>query len=192
MSLTEKISDAITGGRSHAFLSDGTWDVLFDSVRNFTENDSYTVSDHAIETGSDISDHVLSNPKIINFSAVITDDDFSLTDVSGFSDPTIEDRFDILDLWQDDKPLLTYYGHDKDYENLILTDVTRNKDLDVSNGWGVDISLKVVSVVSSSTSALAGGGGDTPTQKGKTAKGKDTKPGTTASSKNQSILKGLL
>jgi hypothetical protein len=191
MSLTNKVGDLITGNRSRSFLSDNFDDVIFDSVIDFTENDVSEVSEHVIESGAEITDHVNAKPKTISFSAIITDDNIDLLDPSSFFEASIGDRFDILDVWLEDAETLTYYGHERDYENLQITDIARNKTLDTQNGWGVDISLKSISVVSSTITDISGGTGG-PTQKGATGKGTTSKTGTPTEKKDASILKGAI
>ena len=188
MAITSKISSAISGGRAHAFLSDELDDIVFDTVLNYTAKDTFQVTSHAIEDGGDVSDHVIAKPHEISFSTVLTDDDFSLLDPTSFFNATVQDRFDILELWRDDKPILTYYGHKTDVENLVLTSVTRNKNLDTGNGWGVDISLVVINVaVAVQTEVKL----SAVSKKGPTSKGTSTKAGEPKATKLKSVLKGL-
>jgi hypothetical protein len=189
MALSSVISNAISGGRSEAFLSDGLFDVVLDSVISYSESDSSKVSKHTIEEGADIADHVDSDPKVINISAILTDDDYDLLDPTGFFDSTIEDRFIYLEYWKEVKPLMTYFGHETDVEDVVLTNVTRNKSLDTGTGWGIDISLEKVVVA---TFQVADISLSEATQKGNTSRGTSKKAGNTTSNKSKSILKRLI
>jgi|GEM_PF-3385431 len=189
MPLSSKISDAITGGRSQAFLSDEIDDVVFDSVINYTENDSSTVSRHTVEDGADVSDHVDAQPKTIEFSAILTDNDQDLLDPASFFDETMQDRFGTLEFWKDTSPLLTYYGHETDIEDVVLTNVTRNKTLDTGEGWGVDISLQVVNIATFQVEDISL---SSVTGKGATSKGSNKRAGSATSKKRKSILKRII
>lgn len=187
MSLTRKISSAIFGGRAHAFISDGTSDIVFNSVLSFSEADNFQVTQHAIEDGGDISDHIDSIPKEISFSAILTDDDWSILDPTSFFNATVRERFNTLERWKIEKPILTYYGHTYDIENVVLSSVIRNKSIETGDGWGIDITMKYVNIAVSTTSEAAVST-SAVTKKGATAKGSKTKDGAVTQKKSSSLL----
>lgn len=188
MALSSKISDAILGGRSQAFLSDEIFDVVFDTTFNTSESDSAQVSRHAVEDGGDVSDNIVKTPKKFSLSAVLTDDDWDLLDPSGFFDSTIQDRLETLEGWIDDRELLTYYGHENDIEDVVLTNVTRNHTLDTGNGVGIDITIEKVNIATFLVAAISL---SSATAKGATSKGSAKKAGSATASKNKSILSKL-
>jgi len=188
MAISNKISDAIFGGRSQAFLSDGIRDFLFDSVIDFTINDSFNVTSHAVEEGIGITDNVDSNPQTVSISAILTDNDFDLLDPTEFFDATIEERFDVLDVWRTEATILTYYGHETDIENVVITDFSRNKNPDVGEGWSVEVSLREIEVATYQKQAISL---SEATSKGVTSKGKASKAGNATSGKSKSILSRL-
>lgn len=188
MALSSKISDALFGGRSQAFLSDGLFDLVLDVVKTYTENDSSKITIHTIEDGADIADHIDDSPKSITISAIITDDDWDILDPSGFFDDTIEDRFQTFEYWKTNKMLLTYYGHETDIEDVVLTNFTRNKNLDTGAGWGIDISLQQVTIASYTTAAITL---SAITQRGTTSRGTSSRAGS-ATTQNRSILNRLI
>lgn len=190
MTLTGKISSAIFGGREHAFISDGTDDIVFNTVLNFTETDNYQVTSHAIEDGGDVADHIEAKPKEISFSGVLTDDDWSVLDPTSFVNENVQGKFNTLDRWREEKPILTYYGHKTDIENVVLTSVIRNKSLDTGNGWGIDIGLIVVNIATIETTET-GVSTSAVNKKGATAKDSATKEGAATEKKSQSLLKGV-
>jgi len=189
MALSSKISDAITGGRSQAFLSDGIFDVLFDAVIDKTDSNNFSVSRHTIEDGADVTDHVHSDPLSIDINAVLTDDDFDLLDPTGFIDETIEDRLETLEIWRDEKPILTYFGHETDIEDLVISNFTTTKTLDTGDGIGITISLTKINVVAAQIEAISL---SNVTAKGATSKGTSKKAGNATTKKSTSILKGLI
>jgi len=173
MSLNRKISSAIFGNRPHAFIGDDTDNIFFDAILSFSETDNYNVTSHAIEEGGDIADHIDSKPKMINFTAILTDDDWSVLDPASFVNLTIEDKFLILEDWKETKPLLTYYGHTFDIENLVLTSVIKNKSVNNGDGWELSISMQCVNVAVSEKPTISL---SKVTIKGDTAKGTTTTP----------------
>lgn len=189
MALSQQITAALLGNRVQSFLSDGIYDVLFDSMISFTESDNSTVSRHTIEDGADITDNINSTPKKINLSVVMTDDDWDILNPFSFINETMEDRFETLEFWKITKPILTYFGHETDIEDVVLTGVTKNKNLDVGAGWGLDISLERVEIASFFVVAISL---STARAKGATSKGTANKAGSAAASKNKSILSSLL
>jgi len=182
------ISDAITGNHTRAFLSDGTNDCLFNVTVDDSENDSSNVSTHAIEDGSDISDHVVQNPKSISLNIVLSDESISITNpmsyVAAFLD-TIEDRKQLLQNWMDDKTLLTYHGHDKDIDDVVIESLTINHTAEMGNGVGLSMSLKRVVIAKAQEVVVKF---NTVKKAGKTANKTATKAGT----KSKSILASVV
>ena len=194
MSLSDKISDAITGGRSQAFLTDGVYEVLLNSVLSYSEGSYSDVSSHTIEEGANIEDHVSSNPKTFSISAILSDDDLDLLDPAGFLNATIEDRLKFLDSWMEYKALLTYCGHEFDIEDIIITNVSKDKTKDSGTGWEISIDFQKITTASYMTrdfNTNATENQNAVTQKGATAKGKDTKAGTPTAGKSASMAKKL-
>ncbi len=194
MSLSDKINDAITGGRSQAFLSDGINDVLLNTVITYSESVYSDVSSHTIEDGANIEDHVSNNPKSFSISAVLSDNDYDLLDPSGFTNLTIEDRFSLLESWREYKAVLIYYGHEFDIEDVIITSVTKDKNKDTGSGWEISIDfqeVKTASYMTAQFSANATENQNAVTQKGAAAKGTDAKAGTPEAAKSESILSGI-
>jgi len=189
MAIVEQISDAIKGQRTQAFLSDGIDNVLFDVVISDNEADTLQVTRHTIESGSDITDHVNTKPKKFSIEAVLTDDDLDLLNPGSFFNKTIGERLDVIKLWIEDKAILTYYGHTKDIEDVVIESVGRKKTL--ATGEGISISLKIakVNIVESVQTDVTVA---TTRKKGKTAKQTDTNPGNaTQGAQNKSWAKTL-
>jgi hypothetical protein len=165
--IVEQISDAFRGQRTQAFLSDGTDNVLFNVTLTTTETDTNEVTSHSVEQGADITDHIIEKPKQFSFNAVLSDNDISIINPSSYFEESIEDRKKILDKWLTNKTLLTYYGHETDIENVVMESITRNKTRDVGEGLGLDIKIRQINIVESTTVDI-----DITliTKKGKTAK----------------------
>jgi hypothetical protein len=154
MALFTDIKQTLFGGRSRAFLSDGFDDLLLNVTMETTESDQIDITNHAIEKGSDVSDHAYSQPKTLSLKVVLTDDVLALDDPLAILAPSIIDRLELLQGWLDDKTLLTYYGHDYDFDDMLIESVSRNKSADTGTGLGLDITLKMVTIAKSLTTAL--------------------------------------
>lgn len=165
--IVEQISDAFKGQRTQAFLSDGTDNVLFNVTISTTETDTNEVTSHAVEQGADITDHIIEKPKQFSFNAVLSDNDLSIINPSGFFEESIEDRKKILDKWIKNKTLLTYYGHETDIDNIVIESITKSKTRDTGEGLSLDIKIRQINIVESTTVDID----ITPIiKKGKTAK----------------------
>jgi len=149
--LVEQISDAFRGQRTQAFLTDGTDNVLFNVTKTTNESDSNEVTRHAIEQGADVTDHIIENPKEFSFTAVLSDNDISIINPQSYFQESIEDRKKIIDRWLTSKTLLTYYGHEIDFENVIIQSITRNKAPEYGEGLSLDIKLRQINIVQSAT-----------------------------------------
>jgi len=153
-----------------------------------SESDSSNVSTHAIEDGSDVSDHVVQNPKSIGLNIVLSDESISITNpmsyVAAFLD-TIEDRKQLLQNWMDDKTLLTYHGHDKDIDDVVIELLTIYYTAEMGNVVGLSMSLKRVVIAKAQEVVVKF---NTVKKAGKTASKTATKAGT----KSKSILASVV
>ena len=188
MALTSKISEAIFGGHEHAFLSDGKKTVLINTVLTINLDDTSNITKHAIEKGSDVTDHIVTDPQLITVSGILSDEDFSLTDPTGFGNETIADRKKILDDWKITKPILTYHGHEYDIENVEIQSLSWGKNESTGSGVNFNVTLTVVNIAETQTTTALK---NDVTQKGNTAKASDKKPGS-ATAANNSWAKNIL
>jgi len=188
--LVEQLNDVVKGQKTQAFLSDGVNDVLFNVTKSTSEGDSNQVTQHAIEKGADVTDNVIQSPKSFSFTAILSDNDIRLSNPRGFFEDSIEDRKQTIDTWLDEKTLLTYYGHETDFENVVIESINRSKDSSVGEGLSLDMSIRQLNIVEATTVDI-----DLPqiTKKGKTAKKTATNGGTrsTEAVKSKSWLKSL-
>jgi len=147
--IVSQIGSAIQGRNAQAFLSDGTKDVLFNVTISTKESDTNKITTHAIEKGADVTDNVIESPKGFSFTAVLSDDDIKLLNPGSFFEDSIEDRLQTINDWLSDKTLLTYYGHETDFESVVIESITRNKSGSFGSGLGLDISIKQLNIVES-------------------------------------------
>lgn len=186
MQFSSQIQDAIRGSKPRAFISDSTNEVLIDVVMSDTESDTMQVTRHAIEEGSDVTDHIIESPKEFSFDAILTDDDLDTSDPNSFKNKKIDERLKIIQTWIDNKTVLSYYGHDVDLDYVVIQSINRVKAQDTGEGIKLSLSLTKITIAKSQTTEVSI---KTTTAKGKTAKQTDEKSGT--KTENKSWLKGL-
>lgn len=188
--VVERISDAISGQKTRAFLSDGIDDVVFDVIITENDSDSLNVTRHAVEDGSDVTDHVNSTPRKFSIDAILTDADLDVLNPVSFLNKTIDERLDVIDKWIKKKKVLTYYGHDKDIEDVIVQSISRKRSQSTGDGLEVSLSIDKINIVSSVQQNIDI---KTTVPKGKTATQTQTTPGSTSSAalKNKSWAKSL-
>jgi hypothetical protein len=191
MPITERVTNAL-GGRTRAFISDGSLDVQLDVVINFTENHAIEVTQHAIQDGADITDNIDPKTEDYTIDAILTDDDYDILDPTSLTNPTIKERIDYLKLFKEYKEVLTYYGQDEDIEDVIITSMTKAKTQETGRGVRLSIGLKKINVaVAQSVEAPTVSKQNSVNQKGQNPKGTNSKTGDATAGKNQSLLKGI-
>jgi hypothetical protein len=185
MSLTEKLSEVVTGTRSRTFLSDGSNDVLLNSTLSIQRSQSAQITTHAVEKGSDVQDHIKYDPDSLTISAVITDDDLSVTDPTSFLNKTVQDRLDILEEWKIEKKLIIFYSYDTDFEDYAIESFAEERSNDYGNGRSISLTLKKINIASSQTVEIT-----TPVPKVGSRAKKQTST-TNGVSQTKSLLKSL-
>jgi len=100
-----------------------------------SENPTYSnrVTEKSIENGSDIADHVKSNPTGFAISGVVVGEDAG-------------EKYQRLVQYRDNAELLTYVGRNL-IENLVIENLSTTHDNGVGNGFTFNITLKQVKVV---------------------------------------------
>jgi hypothetical protein len=147
--IKQEISNAVSGIRTRAFLSDDSDDVVLNVTTTINDSDFVDVTRHAIEDGADVTDHVASRPGKFTFEAILTDDDFDALNPTSFFNKTIEERFEIISGWIDNKTVLTYYGHETDIENVVIESISRRRQLNTGSGVTVSITLSKITIAES-------------------------------------------
>jgi hypothetical protein len=191
MPVTERVTNAV-GGRTRAVLSNLAYDVQLDVVISFAESQQADVTQHAIQSGADITDNVNNRTEDYTIEAVLTDDDYDILDPTSLTNPTIKERMDYLILFKNNKQTLTYFGQDQDIENLIISSLNKSKTQETGKGIRLSIGLKKINVATAqSVEAPTTAKQNSVNQKGQTPKGTNSKTGDVTAGKNQSLLKGI-
>ena len=191
MPIISSLTDALLGNKPRAYLTDGHNNILFNVLTEESESDTCEITDHAIESGSSVSDHSWLKPKELSLKIILTDDIVSLDDpiqalaegmtLSGFI-KSIPDRMDTLQIWLYQKTLLTYMAHlpgpveDLDF---VVQSVTRTHNTEVGDNIALDLVLKQVTIAESLTSNVTiAGQASTGTHK-KAGSGSPKRPSST-------------
>lgn len=105
-------------------------DIEFSVVEEEKPRDIVTITDHPVEKGQDISDHVKKESSIMDILGIIVGDDAAKT-------------LSKLQKYQGEGKLLTYTGRNV-YENMAILTLDRNHGKTIRNGFAYNITLKQV------------------------------------------------
>ena len=105
-------------------------DIEFSVVEEEKPRDTVTITDHPVEKGQDVSDHVKQESSIIDILGIIVGDDAA-------------EKLNKLQKYQKEGKLLSYVGRNV-YSNMAIQTLDRNHGKDVRNGFAYNITLKQV------------------------------------------------
>ncbi|AOV14013.1 MULTISPECIES: phage baseplate protein [Klebsiella] len=159
----------------------------FDSVPQIGVKRRADVSSYAIESGSEVSDHIQIKNDSINISGWITESPIELRgDIissSGANGTRVKQAIDWLNATFEARRTISLVTRDSVLENVVLTGVSYNYD-DALDAMQFDLSFERVRLVSSKTVDVIATKTKSTTNKGKTVKTKAntaTKKDTTVS-----------
>lgn len=129
-------------------------------------SESASVTSHAVEDGSDITDHVQPSPSKLSLSLVITRD-MSILNMLVGSDKSPEEKIRTLELWRETGELLTYSGPvfkgvgifkqgiDIDMKNIVITGMAFKRDSSTGGGFLVTLSFDQIKIAYAKTVSIA-------------------------------------
>jgi len=106
-------------------------DVLIDVITKVSMPESSTTTDHALEDGEQITDHVKSNPITISLSGVILDD----TEAKVLKLREYREKGEIIDF-----DYMTALKH------VVITDFNRDYEAKIKDGYAFTMTLKQITV----------------------------------------------
>ncbi|KOY81577.1 hypothetical protein I6G82_08330 [Lysinibacillus macroides] len=106
-------------------------DVLVDVITKVSMPESSTTTDHALEDGQQITDHVQSNPITISLTGVILDD----TEAKVLKLREYREKGEIIDF-----DYMTALKH------VVVTDFSRDYSADIKDGYAFSMTLKQIKV----------------------------------------------
>ncbi len=134
------------GGRIYGIeeTDDPINEITFDLILEETHNLVSEVSQHGIEEGSEIADHVQNAIRQGNVRGLITN--FSIQ-TFGFAYNRARDIYDTLvDLWERKVPLTIYTVLDI-YDNIILNNIPITKESELGDGIEIQFSFQQIKLV---------------------------------------------
>jgi len=133
-------------------------EVILKPVMSEDISESASVSNHAVEDGSDIADHVDPANGKLSISTIITRD-MNLIGVSLFgADKSPEEKITLLKKWLGCGTLLTYSGPvfkgigvlkqgiDIEMRNLVLSGASFKRDVNTGGGFNVALTLEQIRI----------------------------------------------
>ena len=107
-------------------------DVLIDAAREERVQYRNTVTEHAVEDGQEIADHLRRQPRTLSLSCTIAGTDW-------------ETRYERLKELADGQELLTWVGAEL-WENMVIESFDPTRTVQVANGVRFEITLRQVRV----------------------------------------------
>lgn len=107
-------------------------DIEFSVVEDEKPRDLATITDHQVESGQDVSDHIKQESSILDIVGVIVGDDAAET-------------LSKLQKHQREGKLSTYVGRNV-YANMAIQSIDRNHGKQIANGFAYNITLKQVRI----------------------------------------------
>ena len=119
--------------------------VTFDLILSESHNISNEVSEHPVEDGSVISDHIKNN--LENGSLTVMVSNFSLNIFTSVLSDRAQDAYDeIVRIWKN-RELVTIVSVLKVYDDVAITDVSTARSADTGSAIVMDIGFKKVKIV---------------------------------------------
>ncbi len=106
-------------------------DVLIDVITKVSMPESSTTTDHALEDGEQITDHVKSNPITISLTGIILDD----TEEKVLKLREYREKGEIID-----------YDYMTALKHVVITDFSRDYSAEIKDGYAFTMTLKQIKV----------------------------------------------
>lgn len=133
--------------------------VQFDASLSESHASTISVTSHAIEAGSTITDHVFKNPELIEITGVVSNTpivfladvlaDSPLTTARGISQTRVDDAYNELLRVQKSGELVEVVTSLRNYSNMLLESVTVDRDATLGNVLRTRVTLREVLVANS-------------------------------------------
>ena len=152
LGLKEKITDAITGGRSRALITDaevGGNEVLLNVTSSYSRSWGASVTRHAVEEGAPVTDNVVKDPFSVSLSVVLSDT-FDLLTLNTLYEKSVTERMEQLLTWRDESTLL-FFLFDEEIENVVIKSITEKSEAALGKGKALDIELAEIRIAKAET-----------------------------------------
>lgn len=161
--MTSLVSDFLgPKKRSTIFLQDNPELLMeFDAVIRETHQGDAQITDHPVEEGSDISDHVRRQPESLQLSAIVSDFPIVIAR-SNFAKPSApggdpnnraKDAYDFLDDLKNKGFVVGLSTSLRDYRNMVITSLGVTRDKDSGNMASIQLALREITIAQTETVA---------------------------------------
>jgi hypothetical protein len=123
--------------------------IELDANLNEISSSSHQVTDHPVEDGSNISDHIIKDPEELQIDGLITNTPSSLVDALSASSTRAEDAYDELKTLQENQEPVSVFTSKREYENMVITRLARTRNSGVGEAVQFSISLREIKTVQS-------------------------------------------
>lgn len=107
-------------------------EVVFDAVIDESVNEPSEVTDHPVEEGADVADHVKVKPETIPLNGVIAGD-------------RAEEKLAQLQRFRHERELLTFIGVET-FHQVVITNISRKRTAQISDGFELSLTLRKVRI----------------------------------------------
>jgi len=149
MGVFDTIKKFVTGDRERWALSDeDNNEVYLNATIEWGRAYPAEITEHAVEKGSDLADHVILGPITLTLSAVMTDEDVTLLSLVGITKRVnVKDRWRQLLTWRTGATRLSLSGPEI-VENILIANIEESKSTDVGGtARAISLELRVVDIV---------------------------------------------
>ena len=148
MGVFDTIKKFVTGDRERWALSDEDGnEVYLNATIEWGRAYPAEITEHAVEKGSDLADHVILGPTTLNLSAVMTDEDVTILSLVGITKRVkVEDRWRQLLAWR--RATRLSLSGPEIIENILIANIEESKSTDVGGtARAISLELRVVDIV---------------------------------------------
>lgn len=145
----------------------GQYQVILGPISGEDESYSANACSHAVENGSEISDHVHAQPGQFSIKTFLVDKNDVMAMAAGLvtgDNQTVSQKLALLKLWRETGELLVYSGpvfsgmilrgYDMYVEDVVITSLGISRTVDNGEGVEVSISLKKVIIADALTTSV--------------------------------------
>ena len=126
--------------------------MFFDAIVSQTHTNTVTVTNHPVEDGADIADHLRSQPDELSVAVIVSNNPILVLasiraqPISGFGDPSsrAEDAHEFIRNLMRDKELVNFSTTLRDYQNMAITSMTVDRDATTGNMVQLNLSLREI------------------------------------------------
>ncbi|MEW6525090.1 MAG: phage baseplate protein [Spirochaetota bacterium] len=141
--------------------------VILGPISGEDESYSANVCSHAVENGSEISDHVHAQPGQFSIKTFLVDKNDLMAMAVGLvtgDNQTVSEKLALLKLWRENGELLVYSGpvfsglilrgYDMYVEDVVITSLGISRTVDNGEGMEVSLSLKKIIIADALTTSV--------------------------------------